>query len=124
MRVCVWSLLVALSLGLATGCGGDSALSAAGAPAEELVLNIDDASGSEDEFKALFADGATVPEQDRKKYGEGFFHCESCEEGPEENTMTLKVVFYDPGSQVKGRAEWTAVKQGEEWKLQDAPLPE
>lgn len=124
-RVCAWSLVVALSLGVVAGCGDDSAKLAQGSPVEELVMDIADASAVEADFKALFADGATVPdEKNRKRYGEGFWLPESCEEGPEENTMTVKVCFYGPDSQVKGRAEWKAVKQGEVWKLQEAPLPE
>ena len=71
----------------------------------------------------MFAEGATVPKKDRERYGVGFFTCKSYEEGADENTMILQVICYDASSQVLGEVEWTAVKQGEEWKLQEAPLP-
>jgi hypothetical protein len=71
----------------------------------------------------MFADGVSVPEQDREKYANGFFEVEWSDDGPEPDTMVMKVIFRDFQSQVKGTAEWTAVKQGDEWKLKDAPLP-
>jgi len=123
IKVILSCLAVAVTATL-VGCGEKSTVSATGElpPLEELITGIPDASSSPKSFGELFAQGVTVPEQDRKKYTQGYFVIESSEPGPD-GTTVVKLSARDVMGNEKGKVEWTVVDESGKLKLKSAPLP-
>jgi len=123
----LWPMLTVRRTVMATvlislGCGGGGGSGKQMLPGiEKLVSEVPDGSRNPTSFKALFAADATVPEKDRKKYGKGYFMIES-KEG-DDDTATIQVVYRDIDGNEQGKASWTVVKEGDQWKLESAPLP-
>jgi len=95
---------------------GDPALVSA------LVQDVADATGRESMFRNLFADGAVPEKNARSKYRKYSFRAiePAVFDG---DTATVKVVATNLKDEPVGEITWTAVKEGERWKLRDAPLP-
>jgi len=91
-------------------------------PYEALIIEVaDTASRGKKAFATLFADGVTVPDSDRKKYANYGFSVDSAT--ADGNTAHLKILVVDIDGNDKGTVNWVAVKQGDKWKLKEAPLP-
>jgi hypothetical protein len=115
-------LALALFCLLAVGCGGGGG---AGTPEEERQLGsqvsmLADMADKYDTFKEQFAAGAAPPEAEMKKYGELQF----AGDPPKitGDTATIPITVIKQG-QILGKVEWTAVKEGDKWKIKTAPLP-
>lgn len=136
MRISISILTLCMVIGpcLLSGCGD------APTPGQEedqqvatVVSGVNDAAGDEETFKSLFVSG-NAPE-DRSKY---FSSAIEVVGTPEVTGDTAKAVVKisqgssesegknsDPKAKDVGSGEvtWTLKKEGETWKIQDAPLP-
>lgn len=114
-----WALL--LWLAVVVGCGtGDGP----GSPSDELskfVSGVADAAGTAEAFKTVFAEGAAPPESKRAEYGRYAFWAKDVSLSGDSATITVEVSGSD--DQVIAEVQWTAKRQGTQWKLETAPLP-
>ena len=105
------------------GCGGDEGGGTVDiTPYGELIILVSDtAARGKKPFAELFAEGVTVSEADRKKYAQLSYSVESAT--TDGSAAQLKISIYDIEGNDKGIVDWVAVKEGDKWKLKDAPLP-
>jgi len=75
--------------------------------------------------EAIFTSGAAPPDEQRKRYGDlAFGYVEDSLTHIGENDVSFQVDFVKFGTGEPVSTEtWTAVKEGEDWKLKTAPLP-
>lgn len=117
--------IVALST---LGCGGSADV--AKPPTDEIALlgnlvsQIPDASSRPQNLKALFAKDGTVPsEADRKRMQKLQFQVAGAPT-MKDGTATAEVQVRNSASpDAPGKAQWTFVKENDQWKLKTAPLP-
>lgn len=118
-------LFAVLSLALAQGCGGgddDSAMPTLN-EWEMLIEQIRQASRDGDEqFAGVLASGVSIPEEEREKYGNSYYKLRDANVASDETKLSLTVKNPNDGS-VLGDVTWTVVKEGDAWKLKDAPFP-
>ena len=124
MRIpsCWIALVFTLVAGLGCGRGSSPKQFQPPTEVEQLVYDMADSAVTPDEFKAMFAQGVEVPEADRKTYSLSGFGLEKTVM-ESETAATLHVVVNSPEGEEKGKVEWSAVKDGDKWKLKSAPLP-
>ncbi|MCA9016926.1 MAG: hypothetical protein KDA77_16460 [Planctomycetaceae bacterium] len=121
---------------LLAGCGGGGV---AQPTVEENVyahvVGLGDASGSEEMFQAAFVSGA-APEN-RKEYGKYAFVVDGVAEiNGDEAIVPVKIIGgvlssqggdssskANPGDKTETQMTWKLQREGEEWKLKEAPLP-
>lgn len=117
-------VLCSLAMILA-GCGGGGQTEYIETDEGDVRLALSDVSGAAsdpDEFRALFAEGAAPPDSEREKYRP--YMCRANSVTIEGDTATAMVEIEDGNTgQIVGEMEWTLVRQGDQWKLQSAPLP-
>jgi hypothetical protein len=117
-------LLCSLAMMLA-GCGGGGQTEYVESDEGDVRLVLSDVSGAAsdpNDFRALFAEGAAPPDAERAKYRP--YMCRANEITIEGNTATALVEIEDGNTgQIVGEKEWTLVREGDQWKLQSAPLP-
>ena len=82
-----------------------------------------DAAGSERAFQAIFAPGAALDESERPRYRPYMFEMASVQVSGDTATAKVRVVDSVDERPVGEEVEWTAVREGERWKLKTAPLP-
>jgi len=122
-------LLFPLILLCLTGCGG-APVKEEGPPKDDvsvlsnLVSQIPDASSRAPALKALFTKDGTVPtEADRKRMQKVQFQVVGTPT-MKDGTASAEVQMRNSGSaDPAGKAQWTFVKENEQWKLKTAPLP-
>lgn len=118
-------LLAVFSLALAQGCGGgdDGSEMPTLSEWEVLIENIREAAREgEEKFAGVLASGVSIPEEEREKYGNNYYKLREADAGSDETTLNLTVKNPNDGS-VLGDVTWTVVKEGDAWKLKDAPFP-
>jgi hypothetical protein len=104
------------------GCGSSSSVSPDEGEAISLVLDVSDATRSEEEFTALFATGRTPAKGERQKYANFSFAPVGIPSiAGEEASFTVAVADADDNK--IGETSWSAVKEQGKWKLSSAPLP-
>jgi hypothetical protein len=111
-------------LTLATGCGQPQDVDSTEAgQVANLVREVADASGREQSFQALFAADAQPDKQVRAQYAR-FSYRPADQPAVEGDQATIKVlVRHARDDSDAGELEWTAVREGDAWKLKTAPLP-
>jgi len=115
---------VALGVAVAVlgGCGSSPAVSPDEGEAISLVLDVSDATRSEEEFTALFANGRVPAKGERQKYAAFSFAPVGIPAiAGEEASFTVAVA--DADDNTIGETSWTAIKEQGKWKLSSAPLP-
>jgi len=117
---------------LITGCGSDIPGSDEATQVAAVVTSVNDAAGSETMFKEIFV-GGTAPEG-REQYFSAIIEINGTPDINGEEA-TVKVNISQGASEEEGRGAmenekitsgavtWTLQKQGETWKIKDAPLP-
>jgi hypothetical protein len=73
-------------------------------------------------FQSLFADGAAPDDSLRPRYGKYAYRATRIEVSGDTATATVAVRKFRT-EEVVAELQWQAVRSGNEWKLQDAPLP-
>ncbi len=119
-RFFVGCLCVAVCTLSITGCGRPKP----GTPAHDaaaFVAGVADAAGTPASFNSLFAEGAAPPAAERKKFQQHNYWGKQASVSGDTATVTVEV--YDISGTIVGEVEWTAVREGGQWKLKDAPLP-
>lgn len=126
-----------LSMLVAGGCGGPEH-TAGSTEAEEVaavVTGINDVVEDQEAFQQLFVSGS-APE-DPSAYGQyGYEVVGMPEISGDQATVNMKVFGgmagsqsgdsaenSEGGAQQEGEVTWTLQKEGESWKIKDAPLP-
>jgi hypothetical protein len=119
------AFLLCLLAAVLAGCGGGGQTEYVETDEGDVRLALSDVSGAAsdpDEFRALFVEGAAPADSERPKYAPFMYRANSLE--IEGNTATAMVEIEDGNTgQIVGELEWTLVRQGDEWKIQSAPLP-
>ena len=121
------SILGLALLTLSIGCGGEADQVDAELNVEEgeavarIASGLSDCVGSEELFAGAFVDGSPVDDETRAKYrGFNFVADAATISG---DTATIPVAIEDANEQIIANVEWTAVKEGDRWKLKTAPMP-
>ena len=119
------TLLLVCAVALLTGCGGggaDKGPSDDKSKIENLVRGLSEFAGSAsvELHKAQFAGGAAPPPAEMAKYAKLNFTPQAPEISGD--SATIKVDAADTAGKAVGTYTWTAVKEGEQWKLKTAPL--
>ena len=127
------SLLLALFVCLLVGCPKPQA---AGEAEEDetsvvrgVVVTFSDLARSPETFATAWTEGNVPDEKTRKKYQKFYQNQDLLMEvlDPKIDGVEAKVDItisnYDDPDTVLETMTWTVVKQGEEWKMEDAPLP-
>lgn len=128
--------IICLIVMVLTGCGGgdDTSITVE----QEVYANVvalGDASGDEAMFQAAFVSGA-VPEN-RQDYGKYAYEVDGTAEiNGDEATVPVKIIggiFSTQGGDSSSKKKtdeksetkmtWKLQREGEEWKLKEAPLP-
>jgi hypothetical protein len=116
----LWFLLMAC----AAGCGAAADVDATEqGKVSNLVSEVADAAARDQSLQALFTTSSKPPKQLRQQYARYSFRAL---EPPvvEADKATIKVrVRHARNDAEAGEVEWTAVKEGDAWKLEQAPLP-
>lgn len=119
------------------GCGGGSGVPETSVEQDVYahVVGLGDSCGSDEMFQAAFIAGA-VPEN-RKDYGKYVFVVDgSAEINGNEAIVPVKVIGgymssqegdkaakAKPGDKSETKMTWKLQREGEEWKIKEAPLP-
>jgi hypothetical protein len=127
VRAALFCVLFVITLST-PGCGGSTDV--AKPPTDEIALlgnlvsQIPDASSRPQNLKALFAKDGTVPsEADRKRMQKLQFQVNGAPT-MKDGTATAEVQVRNSSSpEAPGKAQWTFVKENDQWKLKTAPLP-
>lgn len=93
-------------------------------PIEQLqmvIANLPDSATKPDRFKSFFVAGAAPGDADRMKYRAIMLRAKTATQSGE--TATVRVQVEDVQGIKLGEVDWTAVKEGPDWKLKTAPLP-
>ena len=109
-----------LSVAVVVGCGGDDV----GSSADELsqfISGVSDSMGNPATFVAVFATGAAPAESEQSKYLQYRFWAKDVDISGDSATVTVEIS--DSSDKVVAEVEWTAVREGGQWKLKTAPLP-
>ena len=120
------SILGLALLALSIGCGSevDQLEAEINAGEDEIVAQLasglSDCVGNEDTFAAAFVNGSPVDEETRAKYQGFSFSTDLATISGD--TATIPVVIENLDGQVVATVEWTAVKEGSNWKLKTAPM--
>ena len=122
----ILAILLVFAVALVTGCGGGGA--ADKGPSDDVtkieyrVRGLQEAaiSTNVELHKAEFAGGAAPPPAEMAKYAKLSFSPQKPEISGD--TATVKVDAVDANNKPVGTYTWTAVKEGEQWKLKTAPL--
>ena len=99
------------------------------------VVGLGDSSGNEEKFQAAFVAGAAP--KNRKDYGQYVFLVDGdAEINGNEATVPVKIMggFVSsqegdsaaktkPGEKTETKMTWKLQREGEEWKIKEAPLP-
>jgi hypothetical protein len=86
-----------------------------------LVYSLADSSRSLDEFRAHYAKGKAPSSTEARKYAEySFFPRSDITISGNTASFTAGMEKYDAPLVEK---QWTAVKEGDEWKLDETPIP-
>jgi len=86
-----------------------------------LVSNVHNVVAAPEQPEIFFSKDASIDE-DLMRYGEYLFSPTDVDISGD--TATVKLRIEDNESNVLGTVEWTVVKEGEEWKIKTAPLPD
>jgi len=109
---------------LSAGCGGSGG---SGSPDESaigaLVADISDASFDEARFESLFVPGNAPPEAQRERYRIYMYRTRSVDVAID-SAKALVEIEHGTSGEIRGEYEWTFLRDGGEWKLTAAPLPE
>jgi len=129
-----WMLTLSFSFAFAllTGCGETAPGKDEGTLVEAVVRSVNDAAGSDEMFREIFV-GGTAPAE-REKYFSSIIQVVGTPEisGNEAkvNVEISQGAAAEEGRGAKkseeiaeGQVTWTLQKQGEVWKLKDAPMP-
>jgi hypothetical protein len=114
-----------VAFSLAAGCGGPSG--AAASPEEARVLSfitsVPDFAGSPRTFVKDFTKGAAPPKAQLARYrGYNIDVVDGPDVAGETARATVKFLEASTDREA-GTADWTLVREGEDWKLKSAPLP-
>jgi hypothetical protein len=116
-------MLVLLSASLVLGCGGTyrppSYGSEEGRNIALFMEEFNEAISDARRFQNSFADKPTQP---MKVYSQ-FMYDVVGSPSIQGDQATAKIQIRTEGGQDKGSLEWTFVKQGDKWKIKNAPLP-
>ena len=105
------------------GCGS-STPEFGSAPDEvvQLVEGIPDATRSPQAFASIFSTATPPNEMQRRQFVQYTFVARAASVSGDEAAVKVELRNRTTGDTV-GEVEWTAVKEGNYWKLKDAPLP-
>lgn len=114
---------------LLVGCGSEPAGPPESTPENLIstkVNSVPDMAMIPAEFAKLFVDGQIPAGYSPKSYAP--LTCEAKSVEIEGDTATVQVAITKTGAEVSDAesvptSEWTLVKQGEDWKIKTAPLP-
>jgi hypothetical protein len=124
MERSVWFVFIfTLSIALVPGCGNTptppSYGSEDGKKIAELIADFNDSMADVKKFQTIFI---IKPAKTNKEYGRYMYDVSgSPSVSGEQATAKIKVT-QDNGKD-KGVVDWTFVKQGDKWKIKEAPLP-
>ena len=129
----VWNIYILLGICLLTsGCSEELPGKDESTQVAAVVTAVNDAAGSETTFKELFV-GGNAPEERTKYFSAIIEPVGTPEVSGNEATFKIKVSQGAAEEEGRGAQEseeissgevtWTLQKEGETWKLKDAPLP-
>jgi hypothetical protein len=124
-------LMAMLMMAAAWGCKGGGVIDPSAGLDEdqkaiqELVYGLADSTRDLDQFRGVFAKDKAPPSSARPKYKDYVFFVD------DEITVSGNTASFTAGMEtqhgedepVVTKLTWTAVKEADGWKLQDAPLP-
>jgi short subunit dehydrogenase-like uncharacterized protein len=87
-----------------------------------LVSALSDAWRSPDSFERLFVEGAAPDAKQRPRFGQYLFELKSTSAEGDRIIATVVAREVQTGNAV-GELQWTLVREGDQYKLQSAPLP-
>jgi hypothetical protein len=105
-----------------TGCGGSREGGSEPNRARLIVGEMSDNIDNPARFAKLFAQGAAPPDAQRRRYGQYRIWAKSADVSGDTATLTIELKELRTNKILEDR-QWTAVKEGDTWKLKDAPLP-
>jgi len=121
VRLWVWLCIV--SALWAVGCGKDKPPVATDKQKiVGIVSALSDAWRNPDSFERLFVDGAAPDAKLRPRFGQYSFELKSTSVEGERIIATVIAREVQTGNAV-GELQWTLVREGDQYKLQSAPLP-
>ena len=92
----------------------------------DLVISMADFARNDETFAKIFVEGKAPKDKERKKYNLTSFYPKKETAKIEGSTGTMDVEVSDPedySDEPGPIMTWSFAKEGEEWKLDDAPLP-
>ena len=109
---------------LFAGCGGSGGSGAPEeSPIESLVTDVSDASFDEARFESMFVVNNAPPEEQRQRYRIYMYRTKSVDISID-SAKALVEIEHGTSGEILGEYEWTFLREGGEWKLTAAPLPE
>jgi len=122
IRPWVWLCIVAAVL--VAGCGKDKPPVATDKQKiMGIVSALSDAWRNPDSFQRLFVEGAAPDAKQRSRFGQYSFEVKSTSVEGERIIATVIAREVQTGNAV-GELQWMLVREGDQYKLQSAPLPE
>lgn len=105
-----------------TGCGDGTPKATKSQKLLGLVSSMDKIARDPKLFQSYFASGAAPAEAQRERYTKYSYHLKEEKVSGGNATATVVVRDRQSGNEL-GELEWTAVQEGDSWKLEKAPLP-
>ena len=118
----MWNVLLIASTALVAGCGVVGASSEDVDAARQSVAAIGDAVPHPARFTQLYVEGSAPSDAERPKYGLYRFWGRTASVSGDTATVTVEVTDRKT-NQIIGDFEWIVVKENDNWKLKDTPLP-
>lgn len=87
-----------------------------------LVQDVSDATTQPKRFEELFAKGKEPDKGRRKEYAQYNFRPIE-QPSLDGDTAKVRVLVRDRMDQTVGEVEWSAAREGDQWRLSNAPLP-
>ena len=88
-----------------------------------LVSSLSDYAGTKEKFESCYSDGTAPGNKDRKRMESLFSEVKPETLQVDDTSATFTVLVQVFGADEGLETEWTAVKDGNGWKLKDTPLP-
>ncbi len=112
-------VLAVMPLIAIVGCGGDGGASSK--EVSQFICGVADVMDNPATFDTVFATGATPVESQRANYRRYTYWTNDVDVSGD--SATADVEISDFSDKVVATLQWTALREGGNWKLKDAPLP-